>query len=65
MRLNFAQLGELIGKPAQEITKSVGLPIRIDARPDGGTFRQWVVSDFHIALTFDKNGVCTGIQNLR
>ena len=64
MRLNFASLGDLIGKHADEITKRVGLPIRIDSRPDGGTFRQWVVSDFHVALTFDKNGLCTGVQNL-
>ena len=58
----FADLGDLEGKPLDEITAAAGPPHAITAAEDGRTLYQWASPGYTIALVF-KDNVCEGVHH--
>ena len=64
----FVQMGTLAGRTQEEIISVVGSPNTTSSPGPGLTLMQWIrvgsfVGSFHIALIFDKNGVCGGVTH--
>lgn len=66
----FVRIGTLAGRTREEIERVVGQPTSISAMADGALL-QWMetragflsASSYHIALTFDNDGICTGVSH--
>ena len=58
----FVRMGNLIGLTMYQITANVGPP---DSKSLIGNkiLLQWIRPGYHMALLFDQNGVCLGIQH--
>lgn len=59
-------LGNIMGRPLDEITAAIGPPNSVSATvtPDGGkTLRQWMASGYHVAMLFDADDKCMGITH--
>lgn len=56
-------LGELKGKKYSEVVNGIGQP---DSKlpVSAGSFCQWLRYGYHLALTFDKDGVCKSVDSL-
>ena len=63
LQTKFVSLGVLKGKTKEEIIKTVGLPNAISGAPNGGQLLQWIPTGYHIALLFDKEGICQGVTH--
>lgn len=59
----FVSLGHLPGKTLQEITVVAGAPSAVSAVGNGQILRQWQATSYHIALLFDENDICLGINS--
>ena len=57
------ELGDVTAHDFRAIVAKLGNPNSIDGRPDGGRFVQWVAPHYHVAMTFDANGNCLGIDH--
>ncbi len=59
----FVALGDIRGKPLEEIVAAVGQPNSISAHPDGSLY-QWLNvtggSSYHYAILFDRDGKAVG-----
>ena len=60
---SFVNLGDISGKPLDEIVAAVGPPNSISAHPDGSLY-QWLGinggSSYHYAILFDHEGKAIG-----
>ena len=63
LQRKFVELGTLSGKTRAEIEAAVGAPSSVSATADGGTLIQWMATGYHIALTFDAQGICGGVTH--
>lgn len=63
----MAALGTIAGRTEREIVSFVGPPNSRSGTGDGGYILQWIkISSFnqsHFVLSFDKYGVCWGVQH--
>ena len=64
----FAQIGNIQGRTTEEIIAAVGRPNSVSNADGGTTIMQWIKASaftggFHIALIFDRNGICGGITH--
>jgi len=59
----FASLGHLRGKNLDQIVSIVGDPQSISDLGNGTLLYQWLVPGYQIALIFDTNKICLGINN--
>lgn len=64
----FAELtkdtnGTIAGKTYDEIVAVCGQPNAVSSMGDGTTLKQWQATGYHVALLFDKDGVCTGVSS--
>jgi hypothetical protein len=59
----FVRLGDIRGKPLDEIVAAVGPPNSISAHPDGSLY-QWLAvhggSSYHYAILFDRDRKAIG-----
>ena len=65
----FAQMKNVSGRTSEEIISAVGRPNSVSNGDGGIIVMQWIKASaftggFHIALIFDRNGVCGGISHL-
>jgi hypothetical protein len=59
----FQRANPLRGKTRGQIIALVGNPNSVSTYDNGKTLLQWIQSGYHIALIFDANGVCEGVQH--
>jgi hypothetical protein len=63
LRRRFVALGTLKGRRKAEIIRAAGEPATVTILPDGRSLLQWRATGYHIALVFEKNGVCFGVTH--
>lgn len=63
LNAKFVRLGTLRGRTKDEIIRVVGRPNAISAAPDECHILQWMQTGYHIALRFDRDGICTGVTH--
>lgn len=63
LQKKFVEMGTLSGRTRGEIEAIVGSPNSISATGDGGVLLQWMATGYHIALIFNKEGVCGGVSH--
>lgn len=56
-------LGDVTAHDYQAILAKLGNPNAIDGLQSGGQLVQWIQPHYHIAMTFDANGNCLGIDH--
>lgn len=64
----LVKLGNVKGRPRDEIVGLLGPPTSISSTGDGGELLQWqkisaYSGSWHYALIFDRHGVCGGITH--
>lgn len=59
----FVELGVLTGKHYDDIVAVVGIPNSTSAIGEGAILCQWILPAYHIALLFDQNMVCLGVES--
>lgn len=64
----LARLGNVRGRPRDEIVALLGPPNSISSTGDGGELLQWqkisaYSGSWHYALIFDRHGICGGITH--
>ncbi len=58
----FVSLGDLRGKLYDDIVETVGVENKASIIENGYIIREWMLAGFYIALLFDENDVCLGIE---
>lgn len=56
-------LGDVTQHDYASITKVLGDPSSLSNMPGGITFAQWIRPGYHIAMSFDKDDKCVGIDH--
>ena len=59
----MGELGDVTQHDYHAVVAKLGNPNAIDGRPGGGRFVQWITPHYHVAMTFDANGNCLGIDH--
>jgi hypothetical protein len=63
LQARIVRLGDLRGWTRDDLTEYVGPPQAVSAQPGGKVLLQWMAAGYHIALLFDKDGVCEGVSH--
>lgn len=65
----FSELGDLRGKPLEEITTQVGPPNSFrgctitDRNDEAGYFYSWIANNYQVTLLFDSEKKCIGVHS--
>ena len=63
LRQKFISIGVVQGKTRGEIEQIAGPPNSVSATGPHSVLCQWMATGYHIALLFDKHGICQGITH--
>jgi hypothetical protein len=58
-----AALGNVTQFDYQTIVSRLGNPASISGMPNGEQLVQWITPRYHIAMSFDRDGKCLGIDH--
>ena len=59
----FGALGEVVGLPLDQVIAKVGCPTAVSSLANGQKLVQWQATGYHIAMTFDVENKCLGIDH--
>lgn len=59
----FAALGDVPGLALADVISSVGQPVSVSSMPGGNKLVQWTATGYHVAMSFDSDNICLGIDH--